>query len=49
MGVEDSSLLVNGGFYRDGKVQGAEDAKVENLAQTGEELWNLSVNLTKLD
>ena len=45
--IQDLSLLENGGFYRDGKLSVRENEKLEALSETGKELYDVSLKMTK--
>ena len=46
--LEDKSKLLNGGFYRDGKVEQKENTKLDSMSDVGEKLWTLSEKLCQL-
>jgi hypothetical protein len=48
LGLEDKEKLVNGGFYRDGKIEEKENSKLDSMSDVGEELWKLSEKLSGL-
>ena len=48
LGLEDKDKLVNGGFYRDGKIEEKENLKLDSMSDVGEELWKLSEKLSGL-
>jgi hypothetical protein len=39
---------LNGGFYRDGKVQTKENSRLDSMEDVGEKLWVLSEKLSGL-
>lgn len=48
LGLEDKDKLVNGGFYRDGKIEEKENSKLDSMSDVGDELWKLSEKLSGL-
>ena len=46
--LEEKSKLVNGGFYRDGKIEVKENAKLDTMEDVGDKLWDLSEKLSGL-
>jgi hypothetical protein len=48
LGIEDKEKLVNGGFYRDAKIEEKENQKLDSMSDVGEELWKLSEKLSGL-
>jgi len=46
--VEDDQNLVSGGFYKECKIATTENAKLDNLTDTGLQLWEISQKLTGL-
>jgi len=46
--VEDENNLVNGGFYKECKLAAEQNAKMDDMAEIGQKLWEISENLTGL-
>ena len=46
--VEDENNLVNGGFYKECKLATEANAKMDDMSETGQKLWEISENLTGL-
>ena len=46
--VEDENNLVNGGFYKECKLAVEQNAKMDDMAEIGQKLWEISENLTGL-
>lgn len=46
--IQDLDLLQNGGFYRDGKLSVRENEKLELLSETGKELYDVSLKMSKV-
>lgn len=46
--VEDENNLVNGGFYKECKLAAEENAKMDDMSEIGQQLWEISENLTGL-
>lgn len=46
--VEDENNLVNGGFYKECKLAVEENAKMDDMSEIGQKLWEISENLTGL-
>ena len=46
--VEDEDNLVNGGFYRECELAAEANAKFDELSEVGQQLWEISENLTAL-
>ena len=44
--LEDENELVNGGFYKECKLAAEENAKMDELSEIGQQLWEISENLT---
>merc|ERR1711997_348317 len=46
--IQDLDMLQNGGFYRDGKLSVRENEKLELLSETGKELYDVSLKMSKV-
>ena len=46
--VEDEDNLVNGGYYKECELAAEANAKMDKLSKIGQQLWEISENLTGL-